>query len=301
MTKVEKSPCFELRYEWEVGINHEEPHFYTRKFTCEKTEMLRVGMKTAGKNHSSSNPVILFLLTTNLQKMGLKVLSVSFYKRENGNTVGRPWSLDKLVDMEQKDLKTGENDDAAGIQLFTSHLKFLINVTSTNEFVFRFRVYFTGIVDNYRVQQLDGLMWQQLWDSVKYEQHEGDFKLIASDGKSLMVHKWVLAARSPVFADLFISEEAITSIHLAVDCTIDEMRQFILFIYTGDLDVPPGWPSPWAGHVLLQLAAKYRVKTLEDICQSALQDAYAFSADKMAVIAWHLDTGSNLICNLINE
>ncbi len=302
MTTVEKSPCFELRYEWKMtGINHEEPHMYTKKFTYGKTELLRVGMKTAGKNHSSFNPAILFLLTTNLQKMGLRVLAVSFCKREIGTTEGRPWSRDKLIDMEQKDLKTGETDEAAGIQLFTSHLKILSNATSPTEFVFRFKVYFTGIVNNYRVQQLDVLMWQQLWDSVNKEEQNRDFKLIASDGRSLMVHKWVLAARSPVFAALFSNEEEIKSIHLAVDCTIHEMKQFILFIYTGDLEVPPGWPIPWAGHVLLQLAAKYRVKTLEDICLTSLQDAYAFSADKMAVIAWHLETGSNLICNLINE
>jgi len=81
-SKVEKSPGLGLSYGWTItGINHEEPQLYTKKFTCKKTEILRVGIKTAGKNHSSSNPAVLYLLATNLQRMGLKVLSVSFLKR----------------------------------------------------------------------------------------------------------------------------------------------------------------------------------------------------------------------------
>jgi len=100
-----------------------------------------------------------------------------------------------------------------------------------------------------------------------------------------------LASRSPVFETLLLSSnEEIESLHLAVDCTVNDMKQFILFIYTGKLE-------GLASHVLMQLAAKYQIKTLEDLCQTALQDAYTLSADRMAMVAWHLDSGSRLNCN----
>lgn len=295
MTKVEKSLRFGLSYEWKMtGLNHDQPQLYTKKFTDEKTELFRVGMKTAGKNHSSSNPAILFLRTTNLQMMGLKVLSVSFLKREDGNTDGSPWTRFKEIEMEQNDLKT-ESDETAGIQLFTSHFKLDETNLIPTEFEFSFKIYFTGIVENYRVQQLDNLKSQQLWTSVPDHQ-EGDFKLIAKNGKSFNVHKWVLAAWSPVFATLFGSEEEIESTHLALDCPGYQIEQFIMFIYTGALE---GLVS----YELMDLAVEYKIKTLEHLCQSALQDVYALSDDKKAMIAWHMDmdTESHLICNEINE
>ncbi len=72
------------------------------------------------------------------------------------------------------------------------------------------------------------------------------------------------------------------------------MSRFIKFIYKGEL-------SGLINHALMQLAAKYQIKTLEDICQSVLQGAHTLSADKMGMIAWHLDSGSHLIFNEINE
>ena len=97
--------------------------------------------------------------------------------------------------MEQKNLATGDhnnNDDlddgAAGIQLFTA----LFDVKSAS-FTFNFTVHFTGIVDSYRVRQMDGLTSQQLWSSVTDQQDDGtNFKLISSDGSCFSVHKWVL-------------------------------------------------------------------------------------------------------------
>jgi len=297
-TKVETSSRLQLFCEWKMtGIDHEEPQLFSKKFMNNKTELLRVGMKTPGKNSSSNRPSILFLLTANLQKKGLKVLSVTYLIYESGTT----WSRFKEIKMDQKDL-TNEgnnynediNDGAAGIQLFTS--PFVIFENSNDcDFPFLFTVNLTSIVNNYRVQQMDGLLSPQLRsNSIKNQPNGASVKLISNDGKGFLVPKWMLVARSPVLEALFSSNEDIGSIHLAVDCTVNEMKQLIMFIYTGKLE-------GLADHQLMQLAAKYKIKTLEDLCQTAFQDDYALSADKMAMIAWHLDSGSRLICNEKNE
>ena len=298
-TKVETSSRLQLYYEWKMkGIDHEEPHLFSKKFMNKKTELFRVGIKMPGNNLSANRPPIVFLLTANLQKMGLKVLSVSYLQ----------WGWDipsnrhKEIGMDQKDLTGGEilkkdeNDWSAGIQLFTAPLKLFENDETdfTNKFTIRFVVYLTGIVNSYGFHQMDGLLSQQLPTSINNQKNWTSFKFITTDGLIFRVHKWMLVARSPVFAVLLSSDEEIESIHLTVNCTVHEMNQFINFINTGELE---GLVS----HALMQLAAKYQIKTLEDICQTAFQDAYALSADKMATIAWHLDSGSHPICNEKNE
>ena len=148
-------------------------------------------------------------------------------------------------------------------------------------------------MDNYRFQQMDGFLIRQLQISVKDQPKWASFQLITNDGyKSTPLHKWMLSARSPAFAALFSSNEDIRSLHLAVDCTIYQMNQMIQFIYTGKV-------IGQISHELMQLAAKYEIKTLEEICEAALQDDE--SMDKMAVIAWHLDSGCQMSCNEINE
>ncbi len=74
-TKVEKFPRSAQFYEWKMtaGINYEEPHLYNKKFINSKTELFRIWLKMTGKNHSSPNPAILFLLITKFQNMGLGV------------------------------------------------------------------------------------------------------------------------------------------------------------------------------------------------------------------------------------
>ena len=142
-----------------------------------------------------------------------------------------------------------------------------------------FTIYLIGITENYRSYQIDGLLSQQL-QSFVLDQVGTDYKLITKDKKIVNVHKFILAARSPVFATMFIKEAA--DLNHEMDCTIDEMKQFVKFIYTGELEgiVYDG---------LIQLAVKYKVKSLESFCQVASQDV---SVNTMASLALHLDPGS---------
>ena len=127
--KVEISSHRQLNHRWKItGINHEEPQLFSKRFTHKKIELLKVGMKMLpGKKSPSNHPAILFLLTTNLQKLGLKILSVSYFKySEFGAT---KWRFQE-IQMNQKDLTNeGSNDQAknAGIQLFAAPLSLLEN------------------------------------------------------------------------------------------------------------------------------------------------------------------------------
>ena len=163
--------------------------------------------------------------------MAFKVLSVSYFKLGKFET---KWRVQE-IEMNEKDLTNGgknnedQNDGSAGIQLFTAQLNLFEN--DETDFTFKFTVNFTGIVDNYRIQQMDGFLIRQLQISVKDQPKWANFQLITNDGyKSFPLHKWMLSVRSPVFAALFSSNEDIGSIHLAVDCTIYQMNQLIQFI-----------------------------------------------------------------------
>jgi len=247
----------------------------------QENDVFRFGVKMP--ENASSNPVIIFFLTTNLQKMGLKVKGAISCAQLNNSRFAPECREAK---MKQIDIATNKNEDEnGGTQLFTDLLK-RKDVRCSHQFYFSVTAHLTGIVDTYRVHQIDGFLSQQLWSSITDQLNGADFKLISNDGKSFPVHKWMLSARSQVFAALFVSdEENFKSFHLAVDCTMNEMSNFIKFIYAGELD-------GLVNHELMKLAAKYQIKTLEDICRVALQDTYALSPDKMALIALHMKSGS---------
>ena len=292
---MEISSRRQLNCVWKIaGITHGEPRLFSKKLSGKETELFQVGLKMPGNNSSSNRPAIIFILTTNLKMVGLKVLSVSYLQW--GSDI--PSNRLKEIKMDQKNLTDGErhkeneNDESAGIQLFTSKLN--LSENEETNFTFEFAVNFTGIVDSYRFHQVDGLLSQQLVISLKNQKYCEYFKLISTDGSIYFVHKWMLVARSPFFNNLFWDNYEFRSIHLAVDCTVHELSQFAHFIHTGKL-------VGLVSHALMQLAAKYEIKTLQDVCEAALQDASALSMDKMAVIAWHLDSGSQMIFNERNE
>ena len=131
-------------------------------------------------------------------------------------------------------------------------------------------------MENYQVNQMDNLLSQQLLSSI--QDSDVDFNLIAENGRSYPVHKWMLVARSPVFTTIFSEEEN----DVIVDCNEDVMKQLIKFIYTGEFE---GFSS----QELMELAVKYKIKTLEDLCQTALKEA---SSDEITrLIAQNLEPG----------
>ena len=71
-----------------------------------------------------------------------------------------------------------------------------------------------------------------------------------------------------------------------MDCNVDVMNQFIKFIYTGEFE---GFSS----QELAQLAVKFEIKTLEDLCQSASIEASSSKIAKL-IAATYLEPGSSV-------
>ena len=95
-------------------------------------------------------------------------------------------------------------------------------------------------------------------------------------GKSFHVHKFILAARSLVFramlaADMIESKNGYVTID---DADAEIFRQFLYFLYTGQLDGPA---SPELGIV----ADNYDVKTLSAICKAIMTQSFEDDTEKL--------------------
>lgn len=127
---------------------------------------------------------------------------------------------------------------------------------------FNFELCNTGNASKYRIQRTDYLLSDHLWSSTTNHLWT-DFKFItATDMKRFSVHKFILAARSPVLAALFSNNiESPSSLAESVDSKT--MEQFLKFLYTGQL------VGEISSSDLGQLASKYRLSTLQQLCESA--------------------------------
>lgn len=240
-----------FRYNWELTNIKEEPlTILSPMIKYRKEESFRAGVK-----NQALSPT-LFFLATNLNKTGMKVIDVKF---SSGN--------EKLEEMANK---TKMEDNKAGcIQLFTVPLKAMVSGNCN----FHFEIYTAGTTDDYEVLQVDDRLNGQIWSSVM-NRSGTDFEVVVGERK-FPVHKFILAARSPVFADQF-SKESLNqdaSRTMTIESVgIGSMESFLKFIYTGELD------SPVKDDQLMQLAKIYRVKTLECLCEAA-----SFNVDESEV------------------
>jgi len=201
--------------------------------------------------HFGRRYACLFFYTANLHKLGLKVTGVSF---SSGNG--------KIRDVEMKEFAYSEAVKNSGLQLFDVFMGCITHCAS-----FNFTVYLSSIIPAYQVEQIDAVQREKLWLASGNE-NETDFKIQITGGKSFPVHKFVLAARSPVFAAQFIIQQNQGEVdQVIMNFDVDEtcMKQFLKFIYTGELDGP-------VTSLLMQLATHYQIETLEKICQAAAPD-----------------------------
>ncbi|KAH9402625.1 hypothetical protein TYRP_016158 [Tyrophagus putrescentiae] len=144
---------------------------------------------------------------------------------------------------------------------------------------------------------------KKLSTDMKALQFEGHFADVIfhfeNDGTSVRAHKAMLAARSPVFADMFLQggddskkkneelgggqeieeneeqkkvhkyedEDGITHVTITSETASDVFQHLLLYIYTGQLSA---WKLGVIAADLLVVAHKYKVKTLKSLCEEAV-------------------------------
>lgn len=211
----------------------------------------------------------LFFVTTNLNKLGIRVKRVAYIQNSK---------QDSSLYIHPMKLEVGGHEDQSdgSVQLFTSPKSFYL--TSDNSFTFHINI--CGIADSYRVQEVDCVLTEHLWSS-SLNRVGTDFKLIV-DGRSFPVHKFVLAARSSVFEAQFNKSSAIESKHTIDYVNAQSMEQFLKFIYTGELD---GLVIK-KNSQLLHLAETYQLKTLESLC---LMTSRSIKEDDLGTVALQLE------------
>ncbi len=96
---------------------------------------------------------------------------------------------------------------------------------------------------------------------------------MAKDVESFAVCKYILASRCPIFAALVNKDEIVPNQFMEHD-SIEDIKQFMKFIYTGYLDNTIS--------DLTQFALKYGVATLDSLGQAASPE---FSAYNMTALA----------------
>lgn len=117
---------------------------------------------------------------------------------------------------------------------------------------------------NFDYQLVDELWTQQLWMAAQTKQLT-DVEFVV-DERAFAAHRFIVSARSPVFAAMFSSEmiEANTGTVVINDTDPVVFETFLKFLYIGALE-----PFPLVGDERLRaLADKYQVETLLRLCKS---------------------------------
>ncbi len=227
--------CFECK--WQPSDIQKRPGTILSKMIKFQGEKLfRVGLK----NETSSSTLL--FITFDVSRIGMENVGVTFTNHLlSSQNIWRTMGPHKM--------------DSRRIQLHTSQLDFVV----AGNYSFTFQVYmYSREPDIYHVQRLDGLLGQQLW-SAAINLVGTDFQLTA-EGKTFFVHKFMLAARSPVFEAQFEKKEEEEIFHQIESASC--LHQLLKFVYTGELE---GATS----RELEELAEKYEIRALERLCRAS--------------------------------
>jgi len=207
------------------------------KFCGEKVFKFILNSKINDKNQ-------LLLLTTNLNKLGIRAVDPHTFNRDYVDGIEDSYTLQPQA-----------SSDDGTYELFKADL-ILQDIPSLTCCIL---IESTSL--SYQLHQRDFLLSRQLEPSAM-NQAFTDFELI-SDGKFYKVHKFLLCARSPEFATLLEDGKQQLKIpRFEAAC----MEQFLFFLYTGELDGPVRSPQ------LRKLANKYKIHTLLELCLIASRD-----------------------------
>ena len=238
---VDKSYHTVLDYKWQpMGVERRPGTILSKMITFQGQKLFRAGLR---------NEVIsstLLFMTFGLPKMGLDDYAYVF--------VTGPRNTCQAMSLEIEEDEPPQR--ARSVQLYTAKLETMMS----GDLSFTFHVCIRAKVPNYHAERIDLLLGQQLW-SAAVNQRGTDLILFA-EGIRFPVHKFILAARSFVFANQIQAIEAQQQEPLIAFPNKSILEQFLKFIYTGELVGEVSNP-------LWQLAVDYQVETLINLCREA--------------------------------
>jgi hypothetical protein len=163
-----------LQYDWILEDVEKLPMTYATKMIFFRGEkFFRLGLKNYAKMP------VLFFIAVNLEKIGLKVVSVSYALKKSRQMAGP----ENMWMMKEEEIGHGP------IQLFNVNLAKQISSKTT----FVFLICIEGTIPGYSNILSDRLAKDQLWDAVK-SKNWIDVEFVVK-GKTFSAHKAILASR----------------------------------------------------------------------------------------------------------
>lgn len=252
----EKLPFTIFTYKWELtAVSKSRKTILSRMIQFRGENVFRAGLQNHEYEYRGRFSSLLFL-TSDLAKLGLKVDTVlySVSSKHHGNSK-----------IEKMNVKIAKPDDKFGkVQLFTASPSCGDSIVS-GDITYNFQVYITGVIEDYQVYQKDSLLNEQLWLPTGGYKNGADFEIISAGNIVFPVHKFILAARSPVFEAQFNYKKTKLNQQIFYDVDATTMEQFLKFIYTGELE------GSIESLKLKELASTYQIKTLEKISEAAAE------------------------------
>ena len=221
-----------LRYDWKYTPDSVDIP------KCRKNQLFSTHL-VQNVRKSSSN----LLLFINLETLGMKAVEVYC---PNINATMR-----QVAD---------DSESSTAVQMFDyaiNHVDHWGKIISLSEQTFIFNILATSCVVDYQPKLMDSLLKSQLWSN--REQQQSDVVLIVNS-RPYPCHKAILAARSRVFLDKFITDPNLKEVDITVDPLITDadVDQFLEFVYTGQ------FTKPLISKQLSLLAKTFEIKTLID-------------------------------------
>jgi len=197
----------------------------------------------------SRHEFTLIFLGYNHSKINCKIEEVTYSIDKDD----RQWSQN--VKMKEKQMM---NDEKV-LQVFTSIDRFSIPVSPP--FTITFHVKLHSAAANFGHKLLDSTFKEHLWAAAVNKQMT-DVEILVGE-ESFAAHRFLLSARSPIFAAMFASGMKDVAQIRIDDVSPSTFHLFLQFLYIGTL------PSSAKKEKLYQVADKYQIDTLASICRPA--------------------------------
>ncbi|XP_057379113.1 uncharacterized protein LOC130701151 [Daphnia carinata] len=236
-----------LKFRWLVEKMPVDYPIISQPFQFRNEKLFLVSLNcTAGQERKNDQPGFLLTFTSsNHHKIGIQLHRVLLTLTCPGMTES------DTTEMQPKQIM--EDELRKVFILHTGPLPLPVTIT--------YYIHVNENIPNYRYELVDLLCMAQLWLAARKRQYT-DFEFLVQ-GKVFPAHRAILAARSPVLANL-LSQPGIDFLRIEdIDASVFE--EFLHFIYTGRLTTSANDVQ------LLAAAERYQVNTLMKLCQNATQ------------------------------